>query len=202
MHLFDNQVTSGVTMRRYALVMFLVSTFLMSSISGCLGLLQARETIEGLRDDVYTITYPDKVDISHTFETINIQPYQNFTSFPIDDSVERIEIYFKVVMSGSDTISCIDDIFTKTVRYVSAEVKTPSGDIVWAQDVCEDVSPNVVTLESNSSFETGDWGLDVDARGWSDPTDFTPFADNFIIIITVYRVCEQYPIEPACDRID
>ena len=43
-------------------MVFLLMTLMTSSLSGCLGLLQARETIEGLRDDVYLVSYPDKVD--------------------------------------------------------------------------------------------------------------------------------------------
>ena len=88
-------------MRRYSLAVFLISTFMLSSLSGCLGLLQARETIESMRQPVTEVSYPDKVDMTHTFTTISIQPYSNFTSFPLVDSVERIVIYFKVKMSGS-----------------------------------------------------------------------------------------------------
>ncbi|MGB0827311.1 MAG: hypothetical protein ACPGTT_05475, partial [Candidatus Poseidoniaceae archaeon] len=83
-------------MRRNKLVVFLLMTLMTSSLSGCLGLLQARETIEGLREDVYQVSYPDKVDMTHTFTTITIQPYSNQTTFPVDETVERIEIYFKV----------------------------------------------------------------------------------------------------------
>ena len=64
--------------------------------------------------------------MTHTFTTITIQPYSNQTTFP-DETVERIEIYFKVGMSGSDQISCIDEVLTSELRYVRAEVTTPSG---------------------------------------------------------------------------
>ena len=64
--------------------------------------------------------------MAHTFTTITVQ-YSNQTSFPVDEAVERIEIYFKVGMSGSDQISCIDEVLTSELRYVRAEVTTPSG---------------------------------------------------------------------------
>lgn len=186
-------------MRRNSLVVFLLMTLMMSSLSGCLGLLQAREAIEGLREDVYQVSYPDKVDMAHTFTTITVQPYVNQTSFPVDGTVDRIEIYFKVGMSGSDQISCIDEVLTSEFRYVRAEVTTPSGISFWLQDVCEDVTPTVDTFEPNPEFETGDWMLNVEARGWGENT-IGAFQDNFIIVITVHRVCQQYPIEPPCDE--
>ena len=198
-HLFDNQVDYRSSMRRNSLVVFLLMTLMMSSLSGCLGLLQAREAIEELRDDVYQVSYPDKVDMAHTFTTITVQPYSNQTSFPVDETVERIEIYFKVGMSGSDQISCIDEVLTSELRYVRAEVTTPSGISFWLQDVCEDVTPTVDTFEPDPEFETGDWMLNVEARGWGENT-IGAFQDNFIIVITVHRVCQQYPVEPPCDE--
>ena len=198
-HLFDNQVDYRMGMRRNSLAVFLLMTLMMSSLSGCLGLLQAREAIEELRDDVYQVSYPDKVDMAHTFTTITVQPYSNQTSFPVDEAVERIEIYFKVGMSGSDQISCIDEVLTSELRYVRAEVTTPSGISFWLQDVCEDVTPTVDTFEPDPEFETGDWMLNVEARGWGENT-IGAFQDNFIIVITVHRVCQQYPVEPPCDE--
>ena len=198
-HLFDNQVDYRRSMRRNSLAVFLLMTLMMSSLSGCLGLLQAREAIEELRDDVYQVSYPDKVDMAHTFTTITVQPYSNQTSFPVDEAVERIEIYFKVGMSGSDQISCIDEVLTSELRYVRAEVTTPSGISFWLQDVCEDVTPTVDTFEPDPEFETGDWMLNVEARGWGENT-IGAFQDNFIIVITVHRVCQQYPVEPPCDE--
>ena len=198
-HLFDTQVDSLSSIRRNSLAVFLLMTLMMSSLSGCLGLLQAREAIEELRDDVYQVSYPDKVDMAHTFTTITVQPYSNQTSFPVDEAVERIEIYFKVGMSGSDQISCIDEVLTSELRYVRAEVTTPSGISFWLQDVCEDVTPTVDTFEPDPEFETGDWMLNVEARGWGENT-IGAFQDNFIIVITVHRVCQQYPVEPPCDE--
>jgi len=166
-----------------------------SSLSGCMGLLQARESLESFRGAPTTKDYLDKVTMVHTFTTLEIQPYQNSTSFGIDSSVERIEIYFKVGISGSDQISCLEN-FT---RYVRAEVLTPSGSILWSEDVCEDVSPTVYDFEPSPYFEYGNWDLEVEARGWGETTIGT-FQDDFIIIINIYRECIQYPQEPACDE--
>ena len=70
-------------------------------------------------------------------------------------------------MSSSDQISCIDEVLTSELRYVRAEVTTPSGISFWLQDNDnEDVTPTVDSFEPSPDFEVGDWKLDVEARGW------------------------------------
>ena len=195
-HLIDNQVIVGMGMRSLRVPAFLVLTILTTSLSGCLGLLQSREALEGLREDVYQVPYPDKIDMTHTFTDIEVQPYTNQTTFTVDDSVQKIDIYFKVSFAdGGLDISCVDGGLT---RYVQAQVTTPSGGILWSQDVCEDVPPTVDTFEPDPMFETGDWQLEVESRGWGEST-FGALQDNFIIVITVHRICQQFPLEDPCD---
>ena len=182
-------------MRVKLLPLFVIMAFMTSSLSGCMGLLQARESLEGLRGDSLEVEYLDKVTMVHTFTTLEIAPYLNDTTFSIDSSVKRIEIYFKVAISGSDQFSCLEN-FT---RYVRAEVIKPSDSVLWSVDVCEDVSPTVYDFESSPVFEYGDWILDVEARGWGETTLGT-FQDDFIIIINIYRECIQYPEEPPCEE--
>ena len=171
---------------------------MLSSLSGCLGLLQARETIENMRDPVELISYPDKVNMLHTFTTISVQPYTNFTSFPVDDSVESISVYFKVSFFGSDTISCFDETLTKPARYIQAQITSTSGEVLWSQDVCKDTD-EVAYMEPEPLFEEGDWELTVESRGWGETTAAVA-QDNFIIIVTINRVCQQYPLEPPCNK--
>jgi hypothetical protein len=187
-------------MGRNSLVVFLLMTLMTSSLSGCLGLLQARETIEGLRDDVYEVSYPDKVSMTHNFDTpILLLPITNYTEFPIDESVTKIDIYFKVSFAFSDTVSCIDNFFTKEARYIEVEIATPSGIVFYQEDTCKDVPPKTTTFERDESFENGDWSLSIESRGTGE--DFVgAIQDNWLIIVTVYRTCEQYPLEPPCDE--
>ncbi len=86
-------------MRVKLLPLFVIMAFMTSSLSGCMGLLQARESLEGLRGDSLEVEYLDKVTMVHTFTTLEIAPYLNDTTFSIDSSVKRIEIYFKVAIS-------------------------------------------------------------------------------------------------------
>ena len=102
-------------------------------------------------------------------------------------------------MSGSDQISCFDEGLSSELRYVRAEVTTPSGAAIWSQDVCQDVTPTVDNFEPDPSFESGDWDLNVESRGWGETT-IGALQDNFIIVITIHRVCQQYPLEPPCDE--
>lgn len=185
-------------MRRYSLAVFLISTFMLSSLSGCLGLLQARETIEGMRDPVREVSYPDKVNMLHTFTTVSVQPYTNFTSFPVDDAVESINVYFKVSFFGSDTISCFDEVITKQARYIQAQITSPSGEVLWSQDECKDLQ-EVVEIDLEPLIEEGDWELTVESRGWGETTAAVA-QDHFIIIVTINRVCQQYPLETPCDE--
>ena len=46
------------------------------------------------------------------------------------------------------------------------------------QDVCEDVPPTVDTFEPDPMFETGDWQLEVESRGWE--KHIQALKDNFI----------------------
>ena len=187
-------------MRRNKLVVFLLMTLMTSSLSGCLGLLQARETIEGLREDVYEVEYPTKVSMSYIFTTIELLPHTNFTKFLVDDSVTKIDIYFKVSFAFSDAVSCIDNIFTKEARYIEVEIATPSGVVIYEEDTCRDVPPNTKTIENDDgSLEYGDWSLSIESRGAGESV-FDAVQDNYLIIVTVYRTCEQYPMEPPCDE--
>ena len=71
-----------------------------------MGLIQARESLEGMRGEPYDKPYADKIAMSHTFETTSLlnltQPFSDEISFPIDETVNRIEIYLKVTISLSD----------------------------------------------------------------------------------------------------
>ena len=63
--------------------------------------------------------------MTHTFTDISVQPYTNQTTFTVDESVQKIDIYFKVSFAdGGTDISCVDGGLT---RYVQAQVTTPSG---------------------------------------------------------------------------
>ena len=61
----------------------------------------------------------------------------------------------------------------------------------------EDVPPTVDTFEPDPIFET-ETGNEVESRGWGEST-FGALQDNFIIVITVHRICQQFPLEDPCD---
>jgi hypothetical protein len=187
-------------MRAKILPLLMVLVFMTMSLSGCMGLIQARESLEGMRGEPVDKPYADKISMSHVFQTESvfdfIEEYSNSTSFPIDESVNRIEIYFKVTISASDTLACFEQAPT---RYVRPTVTTGSGAVLWSEDVCEDVSPTTYDFTPEDFDTLGDFTLEVLARGLGETTTGF-FQDDFIIIINVYHECRQYPQEPPCDK--
>ena len=187
-------------MRAKILPLLMVLVFMTMSLSGCMGLIQARESLEGMRGEPVDKPYADKIAMTHTFQTQSladiIEEYSNSTSFPIDESVNRIEIYFKVTISGSDTFACLEQAPT---RYVRPTVTTSSGAVLWSEDVCEDVSPTTYDFTPEDFDTLGEFTLEVQARGFGETT-LNQFQDDFIIIINVYHECRQYPQEPPCDE--
>ena len=182
---------------RWVMPVLLVLTFVLSSTSGCLGLLQAREVVEDIRDspklDTDTLTYRELKVWTNIFE---LESYNNSILIPIDSSVSEISIYRSVQITNLNTeIGCLENI----TRYVRAEFYTPSGEIAWKIDVCEDLNANAdqIPLEFGSStFESGNWRLDIEARGTG--IQDTPFQDSFQIDVTIKRTCLRYPLEDGC----
>tara|TARA_B100001996_G_scaffold132679_1_gene100966 strand:+ start:2036 stop:2605 length:570 start_codon:yes stop_codon:yes gene_type:complete len=187
-------------MRAKVLPLLMVLVFMTVSLSGCMGLIQARESLEGMRGEPVDKPYADKIGMAHTFQTESLvelfEEYSNSTSFTIDESVQRIEIYFKVTISGSDNIACIEQ---APARYVRPTVTTASGAVLWSEDVCEDVSPTTYDFAKEDFDSLGSFNLEVQARGFGETTAGI-FQDDFIIIINVYHECRQYPQEPPCDE--
>jgi hypothetical protein len=173
------------------------------SLSGCMGLIQARESLEGMRGEPYDKPYADKIAMSHTFETTSLlnltQPFSDEISFPIDETVNRIEIYLKVTISLSDIpgFGCNDG--APSLRYVRPIVTDGAGDVLWSEDVCESLSPTTFDFTPEDFGSLGDFTLDVEARGGGEQT-LNQVKDDFIIIINVYHECRQYPQEPPCEQ--
>jgi hypothetical protein len=82
-------------MQQRVLAMLVVLTMLLTSTVGCLGLIPAREAIEGFRDPAEDDLTYHKIDVSHTYTSVEIQPYTNKSVFIVDNSVTEISIYFK-----------------------------------------------------------------------------------------------------------
>lgn len=178
----------------WGLPIMLVTIIVMGSSSGCLGLLQMRETMEDLRDAPKTNIETIKISRVKVFDNlIEWEVYENTTSFEIDETVSEIVIRKMVKITGSDLLGgCLEN-FT---RYVRAELLTPAGNVVWAIDVCEDVGPKTDQILPEPTFETGNWKLVITARGGG--TQSSALQDYFEIDITIKRTCIQYPLEDIC----
>ena len=180
-------------MQQRVLAMLVVLTMLLTSTVGCLGLIPAREAVEGFRDAAEDdLTYL-KIDVSHTYTSVEIQPYTNKSVFIVDNSVTEISIYFK----ASFTFSDIFPQFENNTRYVRATLTDSEGVIQWSVDVSSDSEPIEEKLEPNPAFTKGDWVLDVEARGIGEET-LGLVHDNFNIQLTITQRCVQYPMENSC----
>lgn len=180
-------------MQQRVLAMLVVLTMLLTSTVGCLGLIPAREVIEDFREPAEDdLTYL-KIDVSHTYTSLEIQPYTNKSVFVVDDSVTEISIYFKASFTFSDIFPQIEN----NTRYVRATLTDSEGEIQWSVDVSSDSAPIEEKLEPNPVFTKGDWVLDVEARGIGEET-LGLIHDNFNIQLTVTQRCVQYPMEKDC----
>ena len=180
-------------MQQRVLPMLVVLTMLLTSTVGCLGLIPAREAIEGFRDPAEdNLTY-HKIDVSHTYTSLELEPYTNKSVFIVDDSVTEISIYFKAAFTFSELFPQ----FENNTRYVRATLTDSEGVIHWSADVSSDSAPIEEKLEPNPAFTKGDWVLDVEARGIGEET-LGLIHDNFNIQLTVTQRCVQYPMEKSC----
>ena len=179
-------------MRQQGKVLALLLTALLCSMSGCLSLIAARETVENLRPEAFESLDYTKVEVAHTFNVVSFEEFTNRSTFLVDDSTTEVRIYFKASFSFSDTLPS-----DNTTRYVRATLTDADGNIAWEQDVSEDSSPLEERLSPNPRFAYGEWVLDVKARGWGEST-FGTIQDNFNILVTVTNTCMQYPLVEEC----
>ncbi|MBT3477056.1 MAG: hypothetical protein HN458_03850 [Euryarchaeota archaeon] len=182
---------------QWSIPILLVMTIVLGSSSGCLGLLQSREFLENGRDapklDTETISYKEIKVFVNPFEW---EAYTNTTFIPIDDPVSEISIYRKVQITGTEDIGC----FESFTRYVRAELYTPSNNLAWSIDVCQDLGASTDPLmmeEDSTTFENGNWRLEINARGGG--LQNTALQDNFEINVIVTRTCLMYPLEDGCE---
>ena len=187
----------GLPMRRPGLGAALLMAVLMASISGCTGLIAARESVEYLRDDAYEDFNNKKITIDHAFTTFNnyTTEYTNRSTFMVTDQTTEIYVYFKATFELSRNVPL--SFGDNETRYVRATLTDSDGMVQWEQDVSEDANPLEETLLPNPSFALGEWELDVKARGGGDNT-FISVNDNFKIILTIVSTCTQYPLVEDC----
>lgn len=185
-------------MKRWFIPLMVVMTVLLSSTSGCLGLIQSREFLEEIRDEKESLSSYAEYDHTHTFDTFTeIQPYSNSTSIQIDESVVQLTIYVKATFMNIPDNSifnatCLEDI----TRYIRAELFDSDGVSVWSLDECENVPARTETFDPEPTFAKGSWELVIEARGAGIPS--TALQDKFTIDVTVKRLCVVYPLETEC----
>lgn len=176
-----------------------VLAFLLASMSGCMGLIVARETVESLRDPAYDSLSTKKVTISHEFTSLSdyANEYVNRSTFSVTEQTTEIDVYFKVTFELSESPLVGNLLIANESHYVRATLTDSNGIVQWQQDVSEDSSPLEEQIQPNPSFALGEWVLDVRARGGGEST-LNTVHDNFLVIVTVTNTCVQYPLVEDC----
>ncbi len=186
-------------MRQPRLAAVLLLVVLMSSTSGCMGLIAARESVESLREPAYDSLNNKKVTISHEFTSLAdyANEYVNRSTFVVNEQTTEINVYFKVSFELSESPIVGDLLIDNESHYVHATLTDSNGNVQWEQDVSEDASPLEERLQPNPSFPLGEWVLEVRARGGGEST-LNTVHDNFLVIVTVTNICVQYPLVEDC----
>jgi hypothetical protein len=170
--------------------------FLSTTVAGCISLIPAREMMESLRDPPRIKTTEDKVNISHTFDSLEISeltaPITGQRIITMNESVVQMQIYFRATMPTSGLTGDISN----SIRYVDAKLLRPDGSVYWEQHVTESKSP--VDNFAEGPFEPGEWRLEIEARGIGIDIGGVAVKDDFIVIVTVTRKCVEYPTEDEC----
>ena len=170
--------------------------FLSSTVAGCISLIPAREMMESLRGSPIIKTTEDKVNISHTFDSLEISelttPIIGQRTIIMDDSAVEMQIYFQVSMPTSSFTGDLSN----SVRYVDAKLLRPDGSVYWEQYVTESKSP--VDNFAEGPFDSGEWKLEIEARGIGIDIGGVAVKDDFIVIVTVTRECVKHPNEDEC----
>ena len=93
-------------MARPGLGAALLVVVMMASTSGCMGLIAAREAVEGLREPAYEDLNNEKITVIHAFENLDdyFTEYTNRSTFMVDEQTNEINVYFKVSFEASRSL--------------------------------------------------------------------------------------------------
>ena len=171
--------------------LLLLSVLLTPIISGCIGLVPAREFLEGMRTEPELSSAKDEIVVSHTFTTISPQLFNSQDSFMVDEHVTEISAYLSV----QNFLSEQTEFFPNETRYVLAILTDAVGNSVWEEEVSE--TSTILETHMQPPFAHGEWTLTIEARGYGEEI-LSQFQDTFHIVITIERACTIYPGEDGC----
>ena len=178
---------------RLVMPLLLLSVLITPLISGCIGLVPAREFLEGMRDDPVKSTDTNEIVVSHTFTTPSPQLFTPVPSeFMVDGYVTEISAYLSV----QNFLSEQTDWLPNETRYVRAILTDAIGTVVWQQEISE--TSTILETQLQPPFAQGEWSLQIEARGYGEEL-LGQFQDSFHIVITIERACTIYPGELNCN---
>ncbi len=174
---------------KLVLPLLLLSVLLTPVISGCIGLVPAREFLEGMRTEPKPSYAEDEIVVSHTFTSPSPVIFTPPPSdFMVDEYVTEISAYLSV----QNFLSEQTEFLPNQTRYVQATLTDAGGKEVWAEEVSE--TSTILEKQLQPPFAQGEWTLTIEARGYGEEL-FGQFQDSFHTVITIERACTIYPGE-------
>lgn len=171
--------------------LLLLSVLLTPIISGCIGLVPAREFLEGMRTEPELSSAKDEIVVSHTFTSISPELFTSEDRFMVDEHVTEISAYLSV----QNFLSEQTEFFPNETRYVLAILTDAAGNNVWEEEVSE--TSTILEKHMQPPFAHGEWTLKIEARGYGEEI-LSQFQDSFHTVITIERACTIYPGEDGC----
>ncbi|MDP6869571.1 MAG: hypothetical protein QGI21_02215 [Candidatus Poseidoniaceae archaeon] len=175
---------------RTAMYAFGMFSILLMSNMGCIGLVPAREIIEGMREEPKLEELEFKVNINHTFVDIQLTPFVIQETFEVDSRVTEIKAFMQASLRVGDFGGGTEDF-----NYVEATLSDSNGTTIWSQRLTESGAQKVPTF--TPPFADGTWTLRIESRGYGEEL-LGLQKDSFQVIITVTKECWKYPQEEVC----
>lgn len=175
-----------------ALSLFLILSMALPLLSGCIGLVPAREFLESMRDEPEVGQVVEELRVSHTFTSLSVVEMTWSEDFFVDQHVTEISAYITVSHFFSDTSSSV---LPNESRYVRANLQDAAGAIVWETEISESRTEPLYRMQA--PFSQGEWSLSVEARGYGEQF-LNQFQDSFLVAIEVEKSCTTYPTENNC----
>ena len=180
-------VASAMAGARSALLFVLLLVTL--NLSGCIGLVPARELMESMRDPPEDHVVVQRHSINHTFTSPG--GFDDSITFEVSTEVTGVTVYFFTDLPASDVID------TEQIRYVDASLEDASGSVIWSNRTGETARPPIATLQLED-LTLGRWTLTVDAQGFGESV-VQLAQDTFIVTVTLESVCRYYPPEDPAE---
>jgi len=183
-------------MQQRVLTVFMALSMLLVSTSGCIGLLQSREYMEHLRDDIQVQTQTETTTVKYTFnEPEQIELNEKFT---VDSEVAAIGVYFTTAMAFDAFTQAAEQAGIFDPRQVEVRITDSLGTLQYNATHDSTKTAPYVNIEpgADGKFVSGEWNINIVATGAG--ARLLDENDEFSLSVYVDRSCTIYPQDEVC----